>query len=204
MKEMIDIKDLSRSVFCKVLIIIGLVVCSFSGWAQTTVTVGGGATVTCPATPTATWTTPPTGVTFSNWSRGSGVTCVSATNALSGSGFIQTSLANGYTANTYYSVTITADATHTFTLNSIAWATQLSGGTNSCSFGIRYSNDGGAITNFASATQNISSSGTATTLTFNASSTVTVAAGKSIIVYLIPFSATAGGTTVRWANGSTM
>ncbi|MSU59941.1 MAG: hypothetical protein EXS35_17530 [Pedosphaera sp.] len=44
--------------------------CCLHSAQATVVTVGGGASVTCPATPTATYTTPPTGVTFANWARG--------------------------------------------------------------------------------------------------------------------------------------
>jgi len=175
---------------------------SINGKAQTVVTVGGGATVTCPAVPTATWTTPPSGVTFSNWSRGSGVACVSAANALSGSGFNATSAAAGKTANAYYSVTITADASHSFTLNSFVWITVLSGTTNSCNFTVQYSNNGGAVTDFGTAGQTITSSGTQATKTFTGS--VSVAPGTSIVIYAIPHNATASGTSVRWINNSTI
>ena len=95
--------------------------------AQTTVTLGGEGTITCGATPTATWTTPPTGVTFSNLTRGSGVTCSSGNNGINGYGFTDASASAANTAGDYYTVTITADATHNFTLNSIAWVTQCSG-----------------------------------------------------------------------------
>lgn len=193
--------------FCKTFLSLVLMLSFVSGWGQTVVTVGGGATVNCPATPTATptatWTTPPTGVTFSNWSRGSGVTCATASTALSGQGFILTTATAGFTANAFYSVTITADATHNFSLDKIVWATQLSGTTNSCSFIIKYSNNGGVVSDFSTA-QTISSSGTATNLTFSPSSAINVAAGTSIVLYLIPYNATAAGTTVRWSNGSTI
>lgn len=171
------------------------------GRGQTVVTVGGGASVTCPATPTATWTTPPTGVTFSNWSRGSGVTCGTASTALNGSGFNAASAAAGYTANAYYKVTISADATHNFSLNSISWITQLSGTTNSCKFTIECSNNGAAPAVFGTAAQSITSSGSQTTFTFNG--TVSVVAGTSLDIYLIPHQATASGTTARFVNGST-
>ncbi|MFP5041802.1 autotransporter-associated beta strand repeat-containing protein [Parasediminibacterium sp. JCM 36343] len=175
-----------------VLVLIGVGV---KGWGQTTVTIGGGATVTCPATPTATWTTPPTGVTFSNWSRGSGVTCASAGTALSGSVFNTASAAAAYTANTYFSFTITADATHTFTLNSFVWSTAVSSG--SCNFTVQYINNGGSLTTFGTAGQTSTSSNTF-------SGSVTVAAGTSIVVYAIPYGTGATGTTVRLANGSTV
>ena len=170
--------------------------------AQTVVTVGGGASVTCPATPTATWTTPPSGLTFSNWSRGSGVTCGTAANALNGSGFNTASAAASFTANKFYSMTITANSTTNFTLNGVSWITQLSGSTNSCNFTVQYVNNGGALTTLGTAGQSITSSGAQTT--FNFTGSVSVAAGTSIVIYLIPHQATAAGTTVRWVNGSTI
>jgi hypothetical protein len=173
----------------------------FTDAGPTIVTVGGGAAGTCPFLPTATWTTPPSGVTFSNWSRGVGVTCGSAASCLSGSGFNAVSAAAGFSANAYYSVTITADATTSFTLSSISWITQLSGSTNSCNFTVQYKNNGGTLTTFGTAGQSISSSGSQTTLTFTGS--VTIAAGTSIIIYMTPHQATASTTTVRWINGST-
>ena len=163
--------------------------------SQTTVTVGGGATITCPATPTATWTTPPTGISFSNWSRGSGVTCVSANDGLSGSGFNTASAAASYSANKYYTVTITADATHTFTLNSITWLTTISSGGGT--FNIQYINNGGSLTSFGTTNQTNTSSNTF-------SGSVSVAAGTSIVLYLIPSGTGAAGTTLRWLNGSTI
>lgn len=163
--------------------------------AQTVVTIGGGASITCPATPTATWTTPPTGVTFSNWSRGSGVTCGTASNGLSGSGFNTADASASYTANKYYSVTITADATHTFVLNQVVWSTAISSG--GANFTVQYKNNGGSLTTLGSPAQTSTSSNTF-------SGSVTVAAGTSIILYLIPAGTGATGTTVRWVNGSTI
>jgi endonuclease YncB( thermonuclease family) len=170
--------------------------------AQTVVTVGGGASVTCPATPTATWTTPPSGLTFSNWSRGSGVTCGTAANALNGGGFNTASAAASFTANKFYSMTITANSSTSFTLNGVSWITQLSGSTNSCNFTVQYVNNGGTLTTLGTAGQSITSSGAQTT--FNFTGSVSVAAGTSIVLYLIPHQATAAGTNVRWVNGSTI
>lgn len=167
-------------------------------FGQTTVTLGGGATVTCPATPTATWTTPPAGVTFSNWSRGSGVSCASASDGLSGSGFNTANANSSYAANLFYSVTITADATHSFTLNSVMWNTAISGsGTVTGVFNVQYKNNGGTLTSFGNLNQ---TGGTSNTFT----GTVTVAQSTSIILYLIPSGTVASGTTVRWLNGSTI
>jgi len=184
---------LKRFRFALVLIFCGSL-WSLTALGQTTVTVGGGASVTCPATPTATWTTPPTGVTFSNWSRGSGVSCASAANALSGSGFNTASTAASFSANKYYSVTITADATHTFDLSQVKWDTAVSSG--GATFAVQYSNNGGAVTSFGSSATNTTSN------TFNGS--VSVAAGTSLVLYLIPSGTGAAGTTVRWVNGSTI
>src|SRR5262245_6630839 len=83
---------------------LAMILCSPSGWA-TVITVGGGASVTCPATPTATYTTPPAGVTFANWARGSGVTCSSASDGISGSGFNTADAATSFSGNKYYKIT---------------------------------------------------------------------------------------------------
>jgi hypothetical protein len=166
---------------------------------QTVVTVGGGASGTCPFLPTATWTTPPTGITFSNWSRGSGVTCGSANNALSGSGFNTASTNASFTANKYYSVTITADATHAFILSSVTWATTVSSG--SATIAVGYSNNGGATTLLGSSA---SVTGTGVSTTFSGATGITVLPGTSIVLYLVPSNTGAGGTTVRWINGSTI
>jgi hypothetical protein len=170
--------------------------------AQTTVTVGGGTSITCPATPTAVWTTPPEGITFTNWERGSGVNCATASNALNGSGFNSASADAGFAANAYYSVTISADVLHSFTLNSLTWITQLSGSANSCNFTVKTKNNGGSPAVFGTSGQSVTASGTQTTFTFSGS--VTVAAGTSLVLYLIPHQATAAGTTVRWINGSSV
>jgi Secretion system C-terminal sorting domain/Fibronectin type III domain len=166
-------------------------------WGQTVVTVGGGATISCPAVPNATWTTPPTGVTFSNWSRGTGVTCASANDGISGSVFNAADAATGYANNSFYKVSITAAATHTFVLSSVTWLAQVSSG--SANFTIKCVNNGGAATDFGTAGQ--SGSGSSISLTFSGS--VTVAAGTTLDIYLIPYGTNTSGRTVRFKNGST-
>jgi hypothetical protein len=157
-----------------------------------TVTVAGGGAITCPQVPTAIWTTPPTGVSFSNWSRGAGVTCVSVNNGLAGQGFNGVNAAASIASNAYFNVTLSADATTAFTLNSVIWATQVSAGT--ANFDVYYSNNGGSLTAFGT-------TGTSTTSnTFTAA--VNVAAGTSITLYLIPSGTTAPTTTVRWLNNT--
>src|ERR1019366_1380083 len=102
--------------------------------------------------------------------------------------------AAGFTAGKYYSVTITADATHNFTLSSVVWNTTISSGT--CTFTVEYSNNGGTATTFGTTGQ----TGT-TANTFTGS--VVVSVGTSIVLYLIPVES-APGSTVRWNNGSTI
>lgn len=175
------------------LLLVVLVTCQMA-LAQTVVTVGGGATVTCPAVPTATWTTPPTGATFSNWSRGSGVTCASANNGLAGSSLNSADGNAAFTANKYFSVTITAGPTNTFILSSIVWNTAVSGGTPD--FDVMYSNNGGAVTAFG---------GTGTSTTSNTfTGSVTIAPNTSIVLYLLVSGIGNNTRTARWLNGSTI
>ena len=154
----ISTRNKFSSGFKSLSILLFVLLVSGKSWGQTTVTIGGGASITCPAIPTATWTTPPTGVSFSNWSRGGGVTCGTSSSALSGSGFNTASASASYSANKYYSFTITADATHSFTLNSFVWNTAVSSGT--ANFTVQYSNNGGALTTFGTAAQTSTSSNT--------------------------------------------
>lgn len=165
---------------------------SFYTIAQTNVVVGGGAGITCPAVPTATWTTPPPGISFSNWTRGSGVKCVSANNAISGSGFGGATAAASLAANAYYNISISSDATHTFTLQSLLWLTTVSNGP--CNFSLYYSLNGGPITVFG-ATGNITTSNT-----FNGN--VYVGTSSTIVLYLVPFGTNNNTRTVRFENGS--
>jgi trimeric autotransporter adhesin len=165
---------------------------------QTTVTIGGGATVTCPATPTATYSTPPTGVIFSNWSRGSGVICASVSGALTGTNFLAATAsgAAGVTANKFYSISITTDATKTFTLSGITWATTVSGSGGTPSFAMMYSNNGGSVTQFGT---------TGTSQSSNSfSGSVVVAANTTLVLYFVPLNVAAVGATVRLVNGSTI
>ena len=179
----------------KLLKFLSLILIPFLSYSQTTVTLGGGATVTCPATPTATWTTPPSGVSFSNWSRGSGTTCGSANNGLSGSAFNTANYSTSYSGNKFYSVTLTTNSTTTATLTGILWNTAVSSGT--AKFTVGYVNNGGTFTTFGTTDQTSS-----TTNTFTGS--VTVNPSTSIVLYLIPSVTSATGTTVRWLNGSTI
>ena len=87
--------------------------------AQTTVSYTAMSAITCPATPVATISAAPVGVTFSQISRGAGVTCGAAGGSISGSGFNGTLAAN-IVASKWYSYTITGDAATSFTLNNLS------------------------------------------------------------------------------------
>jgi hypothetical protein len=159
-----------------------------------TATIGGGASVACPAVPTATYTGKPVGVNISNWSRGSGVTCASAGNGLSGSGFNTASATTSFGANKYYSVTISSGRAE-FDITQIVWNTAVSSGTPN--FTIYYSLNGTATQTFGTAAQT-----STTTNTFNGN--VHVGIDGNVVFYLIPAGTSASGTTVRWINGSTI
>jgi hypothetical protein len=163
-------------------------------YAQTVVTVGGGASITCPAVPTATWTTPPSGVTISNWSRGSGVTCQSVNNGIGASGFQSGTFASNFSSNKFFTATITTNSTTSVRLTSLVWATTLSSG--SSTFTVGYINNSGSFTTFGTTNQTSSSSNT-----FNGN--VTIAPNTSLILYLIPVT-TSNTATVRWRNSSTI
>ena len=120
-------------------------------FAQTVVTVGGGASITCPAVPTATWTTPPSGVTISNWSRGSGVTCQSQTNGLAGSGFQSGTYTSNLSSNKFFTATITTNSNTSVRLTSLMWVTAVS--TGSCTFTVGYINNSGTFTTFGTINQ---------------------------------------------------
>ena len=164
-------------------------------WAQSTVTVGSLSTSTGGVITPATYTGIPAGATFSTVTKGSGVSNASAGDAASGAQFNTTSPDASFTANKFYSLTITADATHTVTLTSLTWLTQLSGSGGSARFTVRYKNNGGALTGFGTEQQ----TGT-TTNTFTGS--VTIAAGTSLQLYFIPSNADTPTRTIRFKNGS--
>lgn len=163
-------------------------------FAQTVVTIGGGASISCPNVPTATWTTPPSGVSFSNWSRGSGVTCVSASDGLSGSGFNTASFNASFTANKFFQFTLTNNSTTTTTVSNFLWLTSVSSG--GCNFTLAYQNNGGTLTQFGVTGNH------PTNNTFSGS--LTINPGTSCVFYLIPFGTNSASRSVRVLNGSTI
>jgi len=163
-------------------------------FAQTVVTIGGGVSISCPNVPTATWTTPPSGVSFSNWSRGSGVGCVSASDGLSGNGFNTASFNASFTANKFYRFTITTNSTTSARVTNFNWLTTVSSG--SCNFTLAYQNNGGTLTQFGVTGNHPTNN--------NFTGTVTIAPSTSCVFYLIPHGTNSSSRTVKWMNSSTI
>lgn len=181
-------------IFKKLAALTAILTTTIFSYAQTVVTVGGGASISCPAVPTATWTTPPSGVTISNWSRGSGVTCASANNGIAGSGFQSGTFNSNFTSNKFFTATITTNSTTSVNLTSVVWVTTLSSG--SCTFTVGYRNNSGAFTTFGTTNQTSTSTNTFT-------GSVTIAPNTSLVLYLIPVTSS-NTATVRWRNTSTI
>ena len=165
---------------------------------QTTVTLGGLGSVTCPAVPTATWTTPPTGTTFSQISRGSVVTCASASTGISGSGF-NGNLATNISSSKWYTFDVTANATTNFTLSGLKVQSQVSSATGTPNVSVQYSINGGTKTVLGSFTPTGSTA--PYTISFTA---VSVCAGQTLNIFIIPNNLNASGTTCRYENASTV
>ncbi len=181
--------------FTMLLLVTGL---SNSGDIFGQVTLSGLNSVTCPAIPTAVWTTPPSGITFSQISRGSGVSCSSASTGISGSGF-NTDLATNLSGSKWYTFDITANATTNFSLSSLAVQSQVSSATGSPSVSVQYSINGGAKIALGSFTPTTTSA--AYTISFTA---INVCAGQILNIFIVPNTLTASGTTCRYNNASTV
>ena len=170
-----------------------------SGWGQTTVTLGGLAGGTCPFTPTATWTTPPTGLTFSNITRGSGVTCGTVAGAITGTGFTGT-LANNITNSKWYTFSITSSSAVTFTLSQLNIISRVSTATGSPNISVQYSIGGSTP---ATVIGSFTPTGLAVTYTFTPATPISVGASQVLNIYIIPNALNASTTTCRVENGST-
>ena len=112
---------------------------------QTAVSYTAMTTITCPSTPVATISPAVTGLTFSQISRGSGVTCGAASGCISGSGFNGT-LAADITASKWYTFSITSDASVSFTLSSLSIVSRVSSATGSPNVSVQYSIGGSSPT----------------------------------------------------------
>ncbi|MCD9853450.1 YDG domain-containing protein [Epilithonimonas sp. JDS] len=165
--------------------------------AQTTVTYSAFTTVTCPDTPVATISTPPTGLTFSQFSRGSGVTCATANGSISGSLFNNT-LTASISAAKWFTFSITSDASTSFTLNSLNIVSRVSNASGTPNVSVQYSIGTGTKTVIGSYTP----TGSVATYTITPSSAISVGAGEVLNIFIIPNSLTANGTTCRVENNT--
>jgi Carboxypeptidase regulatory-like domain len=166
--------------------------------ATATVSYTGMTSVTCPAVPVATIAPAVTGLTFTQLSRGSGVTCASATTGISGSGF-NVSLASAITASKWYAFSITSDASTTFTVDALSIVSQISSATGTPSASVQYSIGG------ASPTTTIGSfTPTTTSTAYPFTTSVAVGVSQTITIYVIPNTLTASTTTARVNNATSV
>jgi hypothetical protein len=168
-------------------------------WGQTTVSYTGMGTITCNAVPTATISPSVTGLTFSQLSRGSGVTCASASTGISGSGFNVT-LANALTGSKWYTYSITSDATVSFTISSFSIVSQVSSAVAGNSIDVQYSIGGGAKTSVGSFTPTASSAA----YTITPGSAISVGASQTVDIFFVPNNLSAAGTTCRINNNTSV
>lgn len=165
----------------------------------TAVSYTGMGAVTCPANPTATISPSVTGLTFSQLTRGAGVTCSSLTTGISGTGFNDT-LANNITNSKWYTFSITSDSTVSFTVDSLSILSQVSNATGSPSESVQYSIGAGAKTAIGSFTPTASGA----TYTVTPGTSISVGASQTINIFIIPNTLTASGTTCRITNATSV
>ena len=181
----------------KTKLLLFFIFCGFLSFGQTDITYSGFTTITCPATPTATISGTPTGLTFSQISRGSGVTCGAAGGSISGSNFNNT-LASNLSSSTWYTFTITSDATTSFALNNLRIVSRVSNATGSPSVSVQYSISSGVRIPIGSFTP----TGTAASYTITPSTSILVPANEILNIFIIPNSLNANTTTCRVENNT--
>jgi hypothetical protein len=160
---------------------------------QTTVTYTGMGTVSCPATPVSTISAAPVGLTFSQISRGSGVTCVTAATGINGSGFNSTSASSAFSSNKYHTFSITGNSTTGFSVPRVVINSQVSAVAGFCT--LMYSINGGAavaVGTFAPTLSNVAYTITPTT-------PISVEVGSVLSLYVVP-SGYASNATLRVNN----
>ncbi len=189
------VTNLLKRNFLVLILISAFVQISFGQTA--TVSYSGLGTVTCPANPVATISTPPAGITFSQLSRGSGVTCSSVAGAITGTAF-NGSLPTNITASKWYTFSITSDATSSFTLNNLNIVSRVSTASGSNSVSVQYKIGAGVLTNIGSFTP----TGSAATYTITPSSPISVGASQVLNIFIIPNNLSASGTTCRVENNT--
>ena len=190
-------KSILQQTFVKTFLVFLLMMSFVDVDAQTTVSYTAMTTITCPATPVATISAPPTGLTFSQFSRGAGVTCSAAGGSISGSGFNNT-LANNITNSKWYTFSITSDASTSFTLNSLSIVSRVSSITGAPTVSVQYSIGAGAKTAIGTYTPTTS----AATYTITPGAAIAVGSGQVLNIFVIPVGLTAGTTTCRVENNT--
>ena len=165
---------------------------------QTAVSYTAMTTITCPATPVATISPAVTGLTFSQISRGAGVTCGAAGGSISGSGFNGT-LAADITASKWYTFSITSDASVSFTLSSLSIVSRVSSATGSPNVSVQYSIGGSSPTTVIGS---YTPTASAATYSITPASPIAVAASQTLNIYIIPNTLTASTTTCRVENAT--
>ena len=166
------------------------------GWGQT-VSYTAFTTVTCPATPTATISPAVSGLTFTQMSRGAGVTCGVAGGAISGSGFNGTLAAN-IAASRWYTFDVTSDASVSFNVTSLSIVSRVSSAAGTPSVSVQYSIGGGAKTVIGTFTP------TGTAATYTLPTSISVGASQTLNIFVIPNTLTAAGTTCRIENNTSI
>ncbi len=166
----------------------------------TTVSYTGMTLASCPGTPTATISPSVPGLTFSQITRGSGVTCGTLTTGITGSGF-NTTLAAAITGSKWYTFSITSDASTTFTVDGLSILSQVSNASGTPNVSVQYSIGGSSPTTvIGSYTPAVAGA----TYPITPGSLISVGASQTINIYVIPNSLNAGTTTCRITNASSI
>jgi hypothetical protein len=192
-------KGKSSSKFNLAFVLVFLFFVSASGFGQTTVSYTGMGAITCPAVPVATISPAVSGLTFSQLSRGSGVTCASVANGIAGSGFNVT-LANAITNSKWYTLSITSNASTPFTLSSLKIQSLVSSASGSPSVSVQYSIGAGAKTAIGSFTPTTTSAN----YTITPGTPISVGASQVLNIYFITNNLTASGTVCRIINATSL
>jgi hypothetical protein len=171
----------------------------FGMYAQTTVSYTAMTNPACPAAPVATISPAVTGLTFSQLSRGAGVTCVATAGSISGSGF-NGNLATNVGASKWYTFSITSDAATAFTLNSLSIISRVSTAVGGNNVSVQYSIDAGAKVVIGSYTP----TGSAATYLITPSTAIAVGASQVLNIFIIPNGLSAAGTTCRVEAGTSV
>ncbi len=180
----------------KIKLLFIIMFCSLVSWGQT-VTYSSLTTITCPATPVATISPAVPGLTFTQISRGTGVTCSAAPGSISGSGF-NGNLTSNITGSKWYTFDVTSDPTVGFNVSNLTIVSRVSNATGSPSVSVQGSVNGGV--KFVIGTFIPTNSASSYSIPTN----LTVAANSTLNIFIIPNSLNAAGTTCRVENATSI